>query len=38
MHVQGFDCETLTFEKYVNVFEPMEITEFIYEGFVEPSY
>ena len=26
-YVQGFDCETITFEKSVNMFEHMEIAE-----------
>ena len=36
-YVQGFDCKAITFEKDVNMFEPMEIAESIYEGVVEPS-
>ena len=35
---QGFDCESINFKKYVNMFEPMEIAESIYEVVVEPSY
>ena len=31
-YVQGFDCEYITFKKYVNMFECMEISEYIYEG------
>ena len=37
-HVQGFDCETITLNIYINVFERMETVESIYEGVVEPSY
>ena len=37
-YVQGFDCESITFKKSVNMFERMEISESIYEGIVEPSY
>ena len=37
-YVQGFDCESITFKKAVNMFEHMEISESIYEGVVEPSY
>ena len=37
-YVQGFDCESITIKKAVNMFERMEIAEFIYEGVVEPSY
>ena len=37
-HVQGFDCEYITFNKSVNMFERMEIAESIYEGVLEPSY
>ena len=37
-YVQGFDCKSITFNKSVNMFERMEITESIYEGIVEPSY
>ena len=36
--VQGFDCESITLKKVVNMFEHMEIAESIYEGVVEPSY
>ena len=36
--VQGFDCGTITFKEAVNMFECMEIAEYIYEGVVEHSY
>ena len=37
-HVQGFDCESITFEKAVNIFECMKIAKSIYKIVVEPSY
>ena len=37
-YVKGFDCESILFKKSVNMFERMKITEYIYEGVVEPSY
>ena len=37
-YVQGFDCEYITFKKAVNMFEPMENKEYIYEGVVVHSY
>ena len=37
-YVQGFYCESITFKNYVNMFERMEIAEYIYEGVVETSY
>ena len=37
-YVEGFDCESITFKKAVNMFERMEIFESIYEGVVEPSF
>ena len=37
-YVQGFDCETISFKKAVNMFERMEISKSIYEGVVTPSY
>ena len=37
-YVQGFDCETISFKKAVNMFERMEIAKGIYEGVVTPSY
>ena len=30
-YVQGFDCESIPFKKYVNIFERMEIAESINE-------
>ena len=37
-YVKGFDFESITFKKVVNMFERMEINESVYEGVVEPSY
>ena len=37
-YVQGFDCEYTLFKKAANIFEHLEIAEYIYEGVVEPSY
>ena len=37
-HVQGFDCESISFKKAVKMFERMEISEIIYEGVVTTSY
>ena len=37
-HVQGFDCEFITFKKYINMFERMEIAESIYGDVVEPPH
>ena len=37
-YIQGFDGESITFKKSVNIFERMEISESIYEGVVEPSH
>ena len=37
-YVQKFDCETITFQKDVNIPELMEIEEYVYEGVVEPYY
>ena len=37
-YVQGFGCEYITFKAAINTFERMEISEYIYEGVVEPSY
>ena len=37
-YVKGFDCESITFKKAINMFECTEIAESIYEGIVEPSY
>ena len=36
--MQGFDCESFSFKKSVNIFEWMYIAEYIYEGEVEPTY
>ena len=30
--VKGFDCESISFKKYVNMIERIEITEYIYKG------
>ena len=38
MYAQCFDFETITFEKAVSMFEPMEISELFYESVVEPYY
>ena len=38
VYVQGFDCEYILFKKYVNMFERMDIAEYIYKEVVEPSY
>ena len=38
VYVKGFDCESITFNKAVNMFERMEFAESIYKGVVEPSY
>ena len=37
-YIQGFDCESISLKKAVNIFEHTEITESIYEGVVEPYY
>ena len=37
-YVQGFDYESITFKKTVNMFGHMEIADYIYEGVVEPSH
>ena len=37
-YVQGFDCEYIALEKTVNMFERMDIAEYIYECLVEPSH
>ena len=29
-YVQGFDCKSISFKKYVNMFERMEISKYIY--------
>ena len=38
VYVQGFDFESISLKKAVNMFERMEIAESIYKGVVEPSY
>ena len=38
IYAQGFDCENITFKTDVNMFDRMEISEYIYEGVVEPLY
>ena len=35
-HVQGFGCEPIHFKAAVNMFEHMEIAEYIFDGVVEP--
>ena len=37
-YVYLFDCDSTTFKKAVNMFEPMENKEYIYEGVVVHSY
>ena len=37
-YVQRFDYEYIPFKKAVNIFERMEIVEYIYEGAVQPSH
>ena len=37
-YVQVFDSEYISFLKAVNMFERMDISGYIYEGVVEPSY
>ena len=37
-YVQVFDCETITFKNYANMFELMEIARTVYEGVVYTSY
>ena len=37
-YVQGFDCEYISFDKPVNIFYQMDISESINEGVVEPSH
>ena len=38
LYVRGFDCEYISFEKVVNMFEWMDIDEYIYEGVLGLSY
>ena len=35
---QGFDCESIPLKKAVNMFERMEIVQYIYKGILEPYY
>ena len=35
--MQEYDCESITIKKYVNMFERIELSEYIYEGILEPS-
>ena len=37
-YVQGFDYKYISLKKYVNMFEQIDISGFIYEGVLEPSY
>ena len=37
-YAQGFDCESITFWRAVNMFEHIYIAESIYEVVVEHSY
>ena len=37
-YVQGFYYESITLKKYGNMFEHIDISEYIYYGIVEPSY
>ena len=37
-YVQGLDYEYISFKKAVNMFERMEIAEYIYKGVLELSY
>ena len=37
-YVKEFDRESITFKAAVNMIGHMEITEYIYDGVVEPSY
>ena len=37
-YVQGSVCDYITLEKDVNMLENMDISEYIYEGVVEPYY
>ena len=38
VYVQGFECESINFRKPINMFESMDIDEYIYGGVVETSY
>ena len=37
-YVKGFDCEFITLKNSANMFEHMEISEYVYEGIVETSF
>ena len=37
-YLQGFDCEYITLQISISMFERMDISESIYKGVVEPSY
>ena len=37
-YVQGFDCESITIEEYINMLEHIIIIEYVYEGILEPYY
>ena len=37
-YVQGFDFDTISFKKAVNMFEHMKIAESIYESVVTPYF
>ena len=37
-YVQAFDWEFISFKKYVNTFDCMEVAEFMYKGVVKTSY
>ena len=37
-NVKGFNCESITFYSFINIFECMKIAESIYESVVETSY
>ena len=36
--MKGFDCESISFKKAVNMFERKQIDESVYEGVIKPSY
>ena len=37
-YFQGFDCETITFFKHLNIFEWIDIYGTVYKFLVEPYY
>ena len=37
-YLKGFDGESISFQEAVNMFDQMEIAEYIYEVVLEPSY